>query len=78
LNCKSFIGCHSSIILGAWFAKTKTACLVPVHHDGGQLFSEFFAHGNQTTWGARQPFNKTFILENDNSVNIKEIVEWLN
>jgi len=77
-RAKGFIGTHSSMVLMAWYKSLPTVCIVPMYHDGGQPWEEFFADEvNPTTWGNRQPFNKTVMVEDRDIVDLDEIVEWV-
>ena len=76
MNASGFVGVHSSLILGAWYKKIRTVCFVPVYHDDGKTtFADFFASDNPTTWGAKEGFNKTITIRN-NEFDISDVVEW--
>lgn len=75
MNADGFVGTHSCLILGAWYKEVRSVCLVPEYHDDQETkFVDFFASDNPTTWGAKEDFNKTIIV--DHGVNIESIVSW--
>lgn len=78
LGAAAFIGMHSCMTLCAWYANIPTICLVPPKHDGGQSWDEFFAdETNPTTWGARQPFNRTTVFSEKDGVSVDTIISCL-
>lgn len=78
LNASAFIGTHSCMILAAWKARIPSVCLVSPIHDGGQPWEEFFAdETNPTTWGSRQPFNRTIIVEDKENLQAEIVLEKL-
>ena len=77
MECKGFIGTHSSMILPAWYNKVHSVCIVPPTHDGGQAWEEFASSGNPTAWGFKQDFNKTIIVRDKNNIDYEEIIEWV-
>lgn len=77
LGASGFIGTHSCMILCAWYARIPSVCLVPPNHDGGQPWSEFFSDEmNPTTWGSRQPFNGTIVVENED-IEVNDVMNML-
>ena len=77
LNCSGFVGTLSAMVLPAWYAKTKTVCIVPTLHDTGITMEKFISNPNPSGWGLTQPFNKTFMIEDNDSVDEREVVDWL-
>jgi hypothetical protein len=80
LNSAGFVGTHSSMIMPSWWSKKQSVCIVPSTHDDQKTtWKEFIDSNNPTTWGFKQKFNKTLIVEQDHlsPMDIDDIVRWI-